>query len=248
MECGARYWLALLLLLPLTASLWLATTGSPLRFASYLALSFYFLCLLGRVLGLGLRAYQTTLLQAVDFKTDARQLAGSSASLQQLNKQLGAAHELLRAGRKDEAQQVLVAYLDAAHWDDFEQVFDYVSAWPFASAGVHIADRYLSVAAQRQRFMRGLALLDWILSRQTDYVPSDLDALASLAQHAAVPAQYETVLRAVDNVLLRRPQCRLPDNLLHQALLLAGSRLQDEKRHAMLRGHFSRLDETHDGQ
>jgi hypothetical protein len=238
-ESRGYYLLALLLSIMLPLLCWLALQGSTGQFVLCALLIFYFLCLWSRLIGLGLRDYQSSLLQSVDFKTDRAEPAARSESLQQLDKVLTAAHELLRAGNQEQAHQSLASLVDAGNAEDFEEVFGYVSAWPYHSAGIYLADRQLPRLVQRQRFMRGLALLDWCLTRQADYAPADPDALAALAEQAATSAQYGTALQAIENVLTRDPALLVSHAGLKALCLdLAGTRLRDEKRYQVLQQRF----------
>src|SRR5262245_24937100 len=104
---------------------------------------------------------------------------------------------------------------------------------------LHLADRQLTHIVQNQHYMRGLALLDWCLSQRADFAPTDLDALALLAEHSATVPQCKTVLQAIENVLALQPAPSLPANLKQQALLLSGTKLKDEKRYAKLSGQLA---------
>lgn len=245
-ECRYHYPFTLVLLLPITLFIRLALNGSVAQFAFFALLAYYSLCLWCRVTGLGLRDYQTQLLQAVDFNAARNEQARHSEAMAPMHKMLTSANELMRAGRPHSAQQLLVDWLDASQWQDFDEIFAHVSTGPLAGVGVALADRQLTHIVQQQHLMRGLSLLEWCLSQQPDYAPGDLETLAMLAAHSATVSQHKAVLHAIENVLAQQPAPTLPPALIQQALLLAGTKLKDEKWHARLSLRFATLNSSSD--
>lgn len=233
-SAGWYYPLAMLSLLPV---LWLAAQGPASTLPGFLLgtpvfLYCSFVCF--HVLGLALHGNRGVFMPLADFTAERRDTAAVSDSLQQLDSVLSTAYENLRAGRSQPALAAIDRLLVAGGWQQFEQVFSYVAAWPFAGVSVHIAAGYLPHITQRQRYMRALELLQLCVAQQPDFAGVDLTTLETLATQAATPQHYRAVLGVTENLLEQEPQLQLPALLRQHVLEFAGTRLRDEKRHAAL--------------
>lgn len=233
-SAGWYYPLAMLALLP---ALWLLAQGPDSNLSGFLLgtpvfLYCSFVCF--HVLGLALHSNHAVFMPMADFTAERRTTDAVSDSLQQLDAVLRTAYENLRAGRTQPALDAIDLLLVAGGWQQFEQVFGYVAAWPFPAVGVHIAAGYLPHVTQRQRYMRALELLQWCVAQQADFAGVDLTTLDALAAQAATPAHYRAVLSVTENLLQQRPTLQLPTSLRHLVLEFAGTRLRDDKRHAAL--------------
>lgn len=217
-----------------------ALIASPLAFQLFLPGSLYFSLVMFRALGAGMHARKELFFQEADFDAERRHLAAVSSNLKPLGEMLEEAHEMLRAGRKAQAHALLLGWTRRlGDWKHFDDVFTYVSAWPFKDAGLQLVTAYLPACLKQNRFMRALDLCEWCLRQDASFTVEVEGMLHELAGQAVVPEQYATVCCLLENYRTTDPGTRRA--LLKMASGIALTHLNDEDRFRHLQAQISAL-------
>lgn len=231
---GWTYLYTLILLLVAVALAVFSLRGPPAVFLTLFPACIYCFFLFFHVLGNGIYRNRQHFFTTVDFAAERRQLTQTSTELAGFNRLLSQAYEDLRAGRQDSALAAIVRHLDATAWQDFDRVFEYVAAWPFREPALHIARQYLVRTTREKRYMRALALAEWCIGQQADFLLADAATLEQLAGHASTRGQCHALLTLLENLFTVQPELAWQTPLGTLGLDIAGNRLKDEKRHAAL--------------
>lgn len=217
-----------------------ALAATPLAFQMFLPGSLYFSVVMFRALGAGMHARKELFFQDPDFSAERKHLETLSTNLKPLGEMLEEAHELLRAGHSAKAHELLLRWTRRlGDWKHFDDVFAYVSAWPFKEAGLQLVTAYLPDCLVQHRFMRALDLCEWCLSQDPAFTVESEGILYELVGQAAAPGQYAAVCRLLENYRTTDPASR--QALLKLASGIALTHLNDEERFRQLQQQITTL-------
>jgi hypothetical protein len=231
---GWSYPLHLFLLALVFALAYASVSGPALLFLLLFPASLYFQFLLFYQLGLAVHACRDHFLQQVDFMADRAERKAISDSLADVDRELSAAYECLRAGEHARVLDTLDLLIKRSGWTAFEQVFRYVSQWHHPAPALHLCKRYLTQRQAPAVPMRALDLAQWCLARDASFTLAN-DVLQDLAERAAIPVQYRSVLQLIENHLAQHPDAPQKAELLRVALGLAADKLKDEQSYTRLK-------------
>ena len=184
-------------------------------------------------LGLAVRPRLRIFLPLADFSAGRRELEAVSASLADINQELSAAYEWMRAGEEARVLEQIDALVRRKGWGVFEQLFRYLSEWPYPTPALHLCRRYLAQPEALATPMRALELAQWTLARDADFTLPP-EHLYLLAEQAVINTQFRSVLAMIENYLRRFPGDAQHQQLLQTALDVAAHKLKDEHSYARL--------------
>jgi hypothetical protein len=217
-----------------------ALTATPLAFQLFLPGSLYFSLVMFQALGAGMYARKERFFEEPDFAAERKKLETFAAHLKPIGEMLEEAHELLRAGHSAKAHDLLLAWTRRlGDWKYFDDVFAYVSAWPFRDAGLQLVTAYLPVCLSQHRYMRALDLCEWCLAQDASFTVGSTEILYELIGQAAAPGQYAAVCRLIENY--RNTDFSTRQALLKLASGIALTHLNDEERFRQLQQQITAL-------
>lgn len=210
----------------------LALSGDTRTFLLCLPLAVYCSLLMFRLLGDCLLANKDRYFPLADFRAGSRELASLSARREFLDRKLRQILELVKNHQVEQACRELEHFMTSNDWHYFHDVFQAASGWHDPAPAITVATGYLPHALARKEYMQALSLCEWCVKTRRDFTLHDGDMLMTLADQAASESQYRVMLKLLENFADSYPAHARPQ--LEKAALLAGTRLNDEKRLAAI--------------
>lgn len=205
----------------------------------------YLVILFFRFLGQCVYLQRGTLVTEVDFTTEQKQAAESDQASLEFNKVFLKAYELIRAGKMEQAEKLILPVAEVNSWARFDNAFRIISQWQDKKPALTLTKTYIPVLVERQHYMRALELCRWSLGQDSNYMlnqDADLNILGILVEQAVSKEQYQTVVQLIENYVRENPTAENAANLLFTAADISQEKLNNQAQYEQFMKRLKEID------